>query len=132
MIDGQETGRVLFADAKRNIGPKMPTLAFRQQTFIMEQGIEAPFVKWENGTVNITADQAIAATLPSKDRPTEAMKFLNEILADGKPMLKKQIEEEAAKRGLSTDQLKRAKDRLPNIKAEKEGMTGPWKWTLWI
>jgi hypothetical protein len=129
VVEGQETGRVLFADAKRNIGSKMPTLAFRQQTFTMEQGIVAPFVKWEDGPVDITADQAIAATMPSKDRPTEAMKFLNEILPHGEPVSKKKIDEEAAKRGLSQDQLDRAKRRLGNIEATKDGLTG-WTWTM--
>src|SRR5262249_43371470 len=102
------TGRMLFTNAKNNVSRKMPTLAYGVTEKDIDGGVKAACVIWEE-IVDITADQAVAAAMPSKSKPTgNARMFLFDSLANG-PVLKKDIEERGAARGFSYDQLKPAK-----------------------
>ena len=132
----EPTGRVLFANPKNNPHPKMPTLAYHI-TEVTEKDprtgadLLAAKVEWEEA-VDITADQALAAATPTKDKGPQsgAVGFLLDVLANG-PVPVKIIDERAVARGFSKDQLKRAKQKMC-VGAFKEGgkLDGPWFWAL--
>lgn len=136
-VDGEDkrTGRMLFTNPKNNPHQKMPTLAFRKTSTIVGRDeatgntISAAYVTWE-GTVDISADEAVAATMAKATgkRTDAALAFLIEVLAGG-PVPMKEIEEKGAQRGLNVDQLKRAKGKL-GIISDKSGFEGAWVWAM--
>jgi hypothetical protein len=78
----------------------------------------------------ITADEALAAANPGKERgPRSVVNFLLDILANG-PVLKKIIEDRAAAHGFSEDQLQRAKGRMGIVSFKEKLMQGRWYWAL--
>lgn len=126
------TGRVLFANAKNNPHTKMPTLAYRIAETVVgrdpetHENIAAPHVVWE-GAVDITADQAVGAASQSggkeKRKPRGEQKkvqaFLQSIMDGAQPKLDgtrtvaaKPALEEAAKRGITAEQIKTARKRM--------------------
>jgi hypothetical protein len=124
------TGRSLFTNPKNNVSRKMSTLAYRIVEKQLDGGIKAAYVTWEE-IVDITADQAVAAAASSKNKePNGATVFLLDILANG-PVPIKLLEERAAVRGFSKDQLDRAKKKLrvAAFKA-KDVKDGRWFWAL--
>jgi DNA polymerase bacteriophage-type len=124
------TGRSLFTNPKNNVSRKMSTLAYRIEEKAIEGGIKAACVTWEE-IVDITADQAIAATAPSKNKDASGIQiFLFTILANG-PVAVKLIEERAGAHGFSKDQLKRAKQKLEIVAFRERGkFDGGWFWAL--
>jgi putative DNA primase/helicase len=124
----QPTGRTLFTSAKRNVAQRrIPAIAYQIEEVTVAAGITAPRIVWGD-TLDITADEALAALAPSKDRQSGAVTFLLDILANG-PVPKKIIEERAAARGFSDNQLRTAKQKL-GIVVFKAGMAGGWMWAL--
>jgi DNA polymerase-1 len=130
----QPTGRRLFTDAKPGIKARQPTLVYRVEvvdTNCLDPDtnlpIKAPVIRWE-GESELTADEAIAASKPTKSAYGEVREFLREILAAG-PVSVKIIVERGDERKFSYDQLKRGK-RLLNVTAYKQSMNGPWMWAL--
>jgi hypothetical protein len=85
-------------------------------------------VQWEE-IVDITADQAVAATIGSKKESDPAV-FLQDMLTNG-PVTINLIEQRGAVRGFSKDQLKRAKRKLGVVAFKEEGkLEGCWFWAL--
>ena len=132
----EPTGRVLFANAKNNVHVMMPSLAYRISQGVVgtdrQTGADilTSSVVWEEA-VDMTADRALAAVAPTKDKSQQsgAVGFLLDVLANG-PVPVKIIEERAAARGFSKDQLKRAKQKMCVV-AFKEGLVdGRWIWAL--
>jgi DNA polymerase len=124
------TGRFLFATPKHNIYFAMPTLAYRLvSTSIGEIGISR--VQWEE-EVSVTADQALAATTAAtKSKASDGVvTFLLDMLAGG-PVPKKLVDERAAQRGFTADQLRRAREKA-GIETFKETgkKDGVWFWCL--
>jgi hypothetical protein len=129
----EETGRVLFANAKNNPHRMMPTLAYRiEETVVGQDGtgtnIAAPCVVWDEETVDITADGAVAAATGKPDRGAAVQKFLLQILAGG-PVTAQTIEKRGTEEGFSKQQLDRAKKKL-GIIAAKVSLKGGWEWRL--
>jgi DNA polymerase len=131
----EPTGRALFANPKNNPHPLMPTLAYRIEQVVIgtdpQTGadIKTPGVVWEEA-VDLTADQAIAASKADKGSPSGAVVFLLDILANG-PVPKKIIQERAVARGLSEDQLDRAKRKMSVAAFKQPGkIDGGWFWSL--
>ena len=125
------TGRSLFTNPKNNVSRKMSTLAYRIIEKQLDGGIKAPFVTWEE-IVDITADQAVAASMPSKERgqQSDCIVFLMNTLANG-PVLIATIEEQGAARGFSKDQLDRAKKKMGVVAFKEQGkLDGQWFWAL--
>jgi hypothetical protein len=125
------TGRSLFTNPKNNVSRKMPTLAYRVVEEQVDGGIKAARVVWEE-IVDITADQAVAAALPSKtkDQQSGPVMLLMNVLANG-PALRKIVEERGAACGFSVDQLKRAKQKMGAVAFKEKGaFAGPWFWAL--
>jgi hypothetical protein len=87
-------------------------------------------VHWE-GLVDLTADEALVASKPSRGNRNSAQEFLLDILAGG-PVLATVITERGAEKGLSSDQLKRAKRALGvrSFKKREAGLDSPWLWAL--
>lgn len=130
------TGRILFTNPKNNPSPKMPTLAYRiEQTTIGQDPITrevivAPRVVWDAMPVQMTADQAIAASTGGKKKEAQAMtnavNFLRQELANG-PRPVEEIKEAATKAGLSWSTVRRAQDKL---KIDPEKGKDHWIWGL--
>ena len=129
----QATGRMLFTNPKNNPYTAMPTIAYRisqaETGADMETGetIIAPCIVWEE-TVAVTADEAIAATTPAKDRQGGVVTFVQDMLTNG-PVLVTVVEERAAVRGFSWDQVKRAKSKM-GVMSYKNGLADGWFWAL--
>jgi hypothetical protein len=126
------TGRSLFTNAKNNVSPRMATLAYRVVEKPLDGNIKAAYVVWED-TVDITPDQAVAAAAAMTKRQREQggiVAFLLDMLAGG-PQRASVIEERAAARGFSKDQLDRAKKKMGIAAFKEEGkLDGKWYWAL--
>ena len=123
------TGRSLFTNPKNNLSRKMPTLAYRIAEKQLDGGIVAACVSWED-IVDITADQAIAATMPAKKSKTEnVIEFLLDILAI-RPAPFEIIEQRATAHGFSKDQLKYAKQKIDVVAFKEKTFQGRWFWAL--
>jgi putative DNA primase/helicase len=135
--DGKPTGRCLLTMVKANLGPKMPTLAYRlAQAPVGEDHrdgrvIYGSHVVWETGTVEMTADQALAATAGGKtSAASEASEFLRRTLASG-PVPVRDLQAEAKAAGLSWATIRRAKDSIgvaAERKSEGREGKGEWQW----
>jgi len=132
------TGRNLFTTAKCNVARKGTTLAYKIEEEAnaghdAETGevITAPYVVWDPTPVNLTADQALASGKGDKQQPPDVRAFLELILANG-PVPVTKIEEHAARRGISLDQLKRIKTKL-GVRSDQVGGfggAGHWVWSF--
>jgi hypothetical protein len=90
------------------------------------EDVKTSTIIWE-GVADISADEALAATSTKKDTSGARM-FLMDMLANG-PVPATLIEELAAMRGLSIDQLKRAKPKM-GVGSFRKAMDKGWFWAL--
>jgi RecA-family ATPase len=126
--DPEDDTRHLFLHAKNNLAPPAPGLAYRiEQDYVTPALIKTSHVAWEEGNVDITAAQAMAA---SREEAAPALEEAKQLLAsiigcDGK--LVKEIQEEAKGAGISWRTMQRAKDAL-KLTSERDGYGGPWIW----
>ena len=138
----EANARRLMARAKNNIASEAnnKTLAFhfevRQVGNDWRDGrpIEAPFIVFEDGYVNITATEALSAVNENKAPGAldDAKEFLRDMLVAGNGRaLKTDIEEAAEAEKISVASLRRAKKTL-KIRAEKDRAVpeGKWYWVL--
>ena len=134
--DKSPTGRVLFANAKNNAHPRMPTLAYRVEAIAVGQDeagtvITAPRVLFDKAPVNITADEAVGRAngggTKAKKRGAQAdvQDFLESELSSGEWVPYQDIWAKAEKLGFSYEQLRTARLRL---KVETKQMRGGWHW----
>jgi hypothetical protein len=108
----------------------MPTLVYcRADTIIGRHPdrIETTRVEWLEGTLDLTANEAIAATKASPSRTAPADQFLRTILGRGAKW-QKDVIAAAGAQGFSETQMKRAAQRL-GVNSSKRGLEG-WEWTL--
>lgn len=128
--DADNSERRLMLSAKNNLAALPFGLAYRLKQTIVDKGIVASCVDWEQEHVSITANEALAADSASTGaRPCEEAKgFLRELLADG-PVPAKQVKADADAAGLSWATVRRSKHRL-GIKPHKGGMDAGWLWSL--
>jgi hypothetical protein len=142
--DGQPTGRILFTSVKYTASNRMPTLAYRIEGY-MAKDPDNPFlplpisrVVWDTDVEDITADEAVAPMamrgLGKQAKKAKAIgDFLYDMLKDGEPVKASHIYAEGAKEGFSRYQLKRAKDKLANVREVKmlhDGESGEWSWQM--
>jgi putative DNA primase/helicase len=121
VVAADENGRQLFVRAKNNDAAKSDnqTLAFHFEVrkVGVDPGtgipIEAPFIVWEPGYVDITATEAMQAASENKSPGAreEAKKFLLNMLANG-PVPAAEVQEAAKANSISISSLRRAKDDL--------------------
>src|SRR5262249_44236326 len=134
--------RRLMSRAKNNIASEEnnQTLAFHFETKQVGKDwrdgrpIEAPFVVFESGYVNVTATEALSAVNENKAPGAldDAKDFLREMLVSGGGRAPKaDIEEAAEAEKISIATLRRAKAVL-KVRAEKERgvLDGKWCWVL--
>jgi putative DNA primase/helicase len=122
-----ETDRRLLLSVKNNLGPKAQGIGYRIGTRLVTRGIMAPYILWDDAPVDVTANQALAASAAAlKDGGAlrNAKEFLRELLANG-PIDAKHGEEAAKANGISERTLNRAKSDL-GVKARKSEFEGGW------
>jgi hypothetical protein len=131
----RQTGRRFFTNPKINIEARQPTLVY--QIDVVEIGfdedsnmpIKAPVVRWE-GVTDITAEEALAASKPTKgNKGPNAKEFLADVLISG-PVLQKTIIERGAERGFTYKQLWTAKDALGIEDFREKAPRGASFWVL--
>ena len=134
--------RRLMTRAKNNIASEVnnKTLAFHFETRQVgkdwrdDRPIEAPFIVWQEGYVDITATEALAAVNENKAPGAldDAKDFLRDMLMTGGGRAPKtDIEQAAEAEKISDRTLRRAKKAL-KIRAEKDRdvKDGKWFWVL--
>ena len=109
-----ETFRRLLLPVKNNVGKLPPGRGYYIASTLLENGIEAPRILWDDALVDVTASQAMA-DCAAACRPVSAVdkakEFLREFLADGeKPQ--KEVEGAARAKGIAERTLKRARQDL--------------------
>jgi putative DNA primase/helicase len=136
--DPNDNSRRLFIPSKTNLGRSRDGLAYRiaDQALPGPDGLAicAPYVKWEDDPVTISADEAMAALAGGADSGNaaeEAKEFLLEVLRDG-PESQKEVKQQAVEAGLAWSTVRKAKKKLA-IKADRVGGIadkGRWVWRL--
>jgi hypothetical protein len=141
-IDGDErpTGRVLFTNPKNNTAVKQPTLAYRISGIVIDrrhgENISAPRITWEEGTVDISPDAAVAQAGGGRGdgrggEQRECQRFLKDLLGDAEPRLATEVFAEGRQRGFTERQLRRAGDKIGVECRKGEGtFEGKWFWSL--
>ena len=128
MRDPEDDTRHLFLHAKNNLAEPAAGLAYGiQQELVTEMRIKTSRIVWEDGSVTITAAQAMAAS-HNKEAPAleEAKQFLAMVIGcDGKPT--KGIEKEAKEACIPWATIRRAKDAL-GLKSVRPGFDSGWVW----
>jgi DNA polymerase bacteriophage-type len=129
------TGRRLFTNPKHSAYIEMPTLAYRLEPVdagtdpISEKPIRTAHVVWDE-VVGLSADEALAATIPSKSKDHSGpVLFLQDLLLNG-PVLATIVEERGVARAFSVDQLRRAKQKLKIVTFKEPKLDGRWLWAL--
>lgn len=126
---GQEDeGLRLFVQVKNNIA-SAPGLSFRVQAKTLPNGIEAPYIVFEEGTINISADEAIGDGAPQRDHSQidAAKRFLTEELRQG-PVPTKTLFERASDQRISQKTLRRAQKELGVSAKKNPKFQGEWIW----
>jgi hypothetical protein len=137
--DPDDSTRRLFIPSKTNLGKPREGLAYHIADVALpgpDHGsvIWAPYVKWDDDPITITADQAMAALAggpEGKSSLEEAKHFLLDILTEG-PEGQKEVKRQAEEAGFHWRTVRRAKDLL-GVEAIREGgigARGRWIWRL--
>jgi hypothetical protein len=122
--DPENESRRVLAGIKNNLAPLPPSL-----TFTIEGVKNSSRLVW-GGVSQHSADALLAIPSSAEERSVldEAKDFLRDLLSGGAVEAKK-AQMEARKAGIAEKTLQRAKKAL-GVKAEKEGFTGGWAWSL--
>ncbi len=125
--DPDDRERRIVAAVKSNLCPEPPSLAYR----IESDRVGRPWIAWEAGTVDFTADRLLAAAAEGEDERgarAEAVAWLGYFLADG-PHAAPEIIREGRKAGHSEKTLRRASSAV-RVQKRKDGLRGGWSWAL--
>jgi hypothetical protein len=130
-VTDPEGKRRLMLPTKNNLGNDRSGLAF--ELCPRHGAFGQPCISWEAGTVDTSADEALAPAPgkrgPKPEERNEAAEFLRQALADG-PRLGKEVAEDAKHGfGISPKTLERARKELMVV-AYREKIPGPWFWKL--
>jgi hypothetical protein len=126
--DPEDETRTILAVAKANLGPKLPSLAYR----IVGAPNGAGRVDWLGATAHTAKD--LLTTPPSDEERSQtemACEVLREVLADGPVEAKQARRETEDGAGVSPRTVDIAKARL-GVVAQREGFGrgGRWLWSL--
>jgi putative DNA primase/helicase len=129
----QDKDRRVLISSKTNLGRPQEALGYRITTTTIldadEKLLWAPYDKWEESTVAITADEAVAAMAgdtEARGARDQAKNFLLELLVDG-PVPQKEIKAASEGAGLAWRTVQRAKASL-GIEARRKN--DKWFWRL--
>jgi putative DNA primase/helicase len=120
----------LFLETKNNLA-KAKGLSYRVKLKILPDGIEAPYIVFDEGTVDISADEAIGEGSPQRDHSQfdAAKLFLTEELRYG-PVAVTTLFDRATEQRISEKTMRRAQKEL-GIKPKKNAQfQGGWFWEL--
>ena len=110
--DPDDKDRRLFLHIKNNLAHRPQGLSFRlsQRMVGNDQNIPASFVMWEDEPVSMTAEEALNSRQRDSTATTDAIEFLQTVLAEG-PMRVRDIETHAREAGLlgSTETFSQSK-----------------------
>jgi putative DNA primase/helicase len=124
--EDEEQKRRFFAPLKHRLGPEQKALAFR-----LENLGKVARVVFESKPVEDGFD--IEEALVPQERAGEtkrAKKFILGMLKDG-PVLTEEIKSAARDEGIAWATLRRAREKMRGVKAEKENkLRGKWSWYL--
>jgi hypothetical protein len=131
--DPGDKDRRLLIPSKANLGRPQEALGYQIATTTIldadKKLLWAPYVKWEESTIRITADEAVAAMAGDTEAQgarDQAKDFLIELLVDG-PVPQKDIKAASEGAGLAWRTVQRAKASLA-IEARREN--DKWFWRL--
>lgn len=125
--EGVEQG--IFAKAKANASNSMGGFEYGIEPIQLERGIETTRIAWGEATTG-SAKELLAAALDGSTESSESdlVKMLRKVLSHG-PVPATDAYSDLEHAGYTTDQVKRASLKLGVLK-KKEGMSGPWIWSL--
>ena len=133
--DPEDSGRRLFLPSKTNLGKPRDGLAYRIADMALPgpdgSVIWAPYVKWEDAPVTMSADDAVSAMAGGAECKTakaEAIDFLRAELADG-PKPVGEVNKAATAAGHTPKAIRTAREAL-GITPQKAGMHEGWLWGL--
>lgn len=110
---------------KNNLAAKDGGIAYRVRT----TATDVPFVEWLQGTIDITADEALAVSSPEETSATrDCAEWLACALANG-PQTAKTVQAQADQHGFSPKVLRRARERL-GVRTKKTDFSEGWTWSL--
>jgi putative DNA primase/helicase len=131
--DPEDDERRLFLPAENNLGKIRTGLSFRIVERLAPPPVfdAYPAVKWEDGAVTMTADEALA-TKPDgrKSQGAEAAKLLLFEMLNGKPVLASEVEERAKELQIGKHSVKTAKNALSVVSTRETTGLRRWWWTL--
>jgi putative DNA primase/helicase len=115
-------------ETKNNLA-KAKGLSYRVQLKTLPDGIEAPYIVFEEGTVDISADEAIGEGSAQRDHSQfdAAKQFLIEELRHG-PVSSTQLFERATEQQISIKTLRRAQKELGVKPIKNAQFQGGWIW----
>ncbi len=131
VADKDDRARRLMLPTKNNLGPEATGLAYRVEPVELPGLGSLPRIAWEPDPLPVSADDALSDEMErDEDRNCrdDAAAWLLDFLRDG-PRTFGEVKMAGEKLGHSLRTLERAKGRL-RIRSRKEGMSGPWRWTL--
>jgi putative DNA primase/helicase len=133
--DPEDSGRRLFLPSKTNLGKPRDGLAYRIADVALPgpdcSVIWAPYVKWDDVPVTMSADEAMAAIaggVEGKSTLEEAKRFLTSLLTHG-GISAKDVKGAADAHMISLATLRRAKSAL-GVNVSREGF-GPGSAVIW-
>jgi hypothetical protein len=133
--DPEDNGRRLFLPSTTNLGMPRDGLAYRIADMALPGSdgsvIWAPYVKWGDTPVTMSADDAVSAMAGGAECKTakaEAIDFLRAELADG-PKPVGEVNKAATAAGHTPKAIRTAREAL-GITPQKAGMHEGWLWGL--
>jgi hypothetical protein len=126
------TGRRLFVPRASTLAKEMPAVAFRIRVKTLSNGMVAPAVRWRRDPIEVSFDEALAATAEKKKaRPAHsaAEQFVLDTLRRGLAK-QKDIVALGRNKGFTPKMLRTARESLGVI-SQRVGGVGPKGWSEW-
>jgi hypothetical protein len=128
--DPEDDERRLLLPAKNNIGKIRTGLSFRIVEKLAPPPVfdSYPALKWEDGAVDMTADEALAWKADGRrsEAAEKAKRLILEMLANG-AVRQRDVQAKAAEQQIGAKSLRTAKDALGIVSTRAEGA---WWWSL--
>lgn len=129
--DAEEPDRRLFLEVKNNLA-RSNGLAFYIRERLLPNGIRAPYLEFQPGTVDMTADEALSQTTSSKRGGSaldDAKDFIFERLRNG-PVPAQDMFSQAKDEGIASKTLRTAREELGVTTRKETGQHGRSIWSL--
>lgn len=129
--DPEDSDRRLLLEIKNNLA-RADGLAFHIEEAALAKGIRAPFVQFEDGIIELTADEALSGPQHADNQPgalDSAKLFLLEMLKPG-AMPVKDVEAAAKAAGIAKKTLRNAREELGIVTRKLTGVGSGWVWEL--